>query len=148
MRGKKLIVFGFTEGFSRLQRVVDSAFNSANLWTIAGTGIGTSAIAAGVLTLATTTTTYTIVPVYTEPELEAGTYSVVYTISSYVSGGVGIAASASPSLSSPTDGTSRTGNGTFTESLILAAEGFIGLRGRSGTVSSMVIDNFTVTRTA
>ncbi len=148
MRGKKLILFRYAEGFSLLQRVVDPGFNSAGSWMLAGSGIGTTAIAAGVLTVATTTATYTAVPVLTEPELEPGTFSVVYTISGYVSGGISIAASASPSLSSPTDGTARTGNGTFTESLILTSAGFIGLRGRSGTVSSMVIDNFTVTRTA
>lgn len=147
MRGKRLLQTLLGK-FNALQRVVDSAFNYSAYWALAGSGIGTTAISGGVLTIVSASATYTIVPALTTGQLEPGSYSVAYTVSGYVSGGISICSSLSPSLSTPTDGTERTSNNTYTETLVLTQRRYVGLRGTSGVVSSMTIDNFTINRTA
>lgn len=135
-----------SSGFNRIQRVIDTAFNSTALWTLAGSGIGTTAIASGILTIVSTSATYTAVPVLKTGQLEPGSYSITYTIGSYVSGGISICSSTAASMASPTDGTERTANGTYTQTLVITQPSYVGLRGTSGVVSSMTIDDFICTR--
>lgn len=131
------------------QMVTDPGFASAPAWTLAGSGIGTSAVAGGVLQITSTDNVYTAVPATALP-LPGGIYTVVFTILNYVTGSISIAASAAAALSSSTDGTTRSANGTYTQNIFLAAPGgFIGLKGQgAAVVNSMQIDNFTITRAA
>ena len=134
------------------QLVVDTGFAVAGSHTLGGSGISTSAIAAGILTIASTTNVYYERPTFTAQPLTAGTYTVTFTISSYVAGSISITSSANADLSTggnSRDGTTRTANGTYTENIVLLVNGYIGLRGQGAAiVNSMAIDNLTVTRAA
>lgn len=130
-----------------VQQVIDPTFDNAGSHTLAGSGIGTSAIAAGVLQITSTDNVYTELPATVNAPLPAGTYSVVYTVLTYVSGTISIANSLTTNLATSTDGTNRVANGTYTESMTLLVPRYIGLKGQgAAVVNSMQIDNFTITR--
>lgn len=130
-----------------VQQVIDPGFDNAGSHTLAGSGIGTSAIAAGVLQITSIDNSYTELPSTVNAPLPAGTYSTVYTILNYVSGSISVASSLTTNLASSSDGTTRSANGTFTENLVLAVARYIGLKGQGAAiVNSMQIDNFTITR--
>lgn len=131
------------------QRVVDSAFNGAGLHVLSGSGISTSAVAAGVLTIASLTNVYFIRPAYLgNATLEPGSYSVTFAIGTYLTGSIApIAASDIAFANNLVSGTSRSANGTYTETITLAQPGYIGLGGKGAAiVNSMTIDNLTITR--
>lgn len=131
------------------QRVVDPAFNATALHILSGTGLSTTAVAAGVLTIASLTNVYFIRPAYLgNAVLEPGTYSVTFTIGSYVAGSIAPVAAADTAFSTGlVSGTTRGANGTYTENLILTQPGYIGLSGKGiSIVNSMTIDNFTIAR--
>jgi hypothetical protein len=129
------------------QQVLDPGFASAGSHTLGGAGIGTSAVAGGVLQITSTTAAYTELPATRLNPLPAATYLVTFTIGSYASGTISIAASATANLASSTDGTSRTADGTYAENLVLATPGYIGLKGQgAAVVNSMQIDNLTIVR--
>jgi hypothetical protein len=139
-------VGGLGEAFFA-QQVVDPGFSAAGSHTLGGAGIGTSAVAGGVLQITSTTAAYTELPATRITPLPAGTYTVTFTIGSYVSGTISIAASANVALTSSTDGTNRTANGTYAENLVLATPGYIGLKGQgAAVVNDMQIDNLTIVR--
>lgn len=135
-----------------VQQVIDTGFASAGSHTLGGSGISTSAIAAGVLTIASITNVYYERPTFTSQPLTAGTYTVTYTISSYVAGSISITSSTNTDLSTggnSRDGTTQAANGTYTENIVLLLAGYIGLRGQGAAiVNSMVIDDLTVVRAA
>ncbi len=131
-----------------VQQVADPGFDVAGSWTLGGSGIGTSAVAGGVLQITSTDNLYTAVPATVNTPLPIGNYSVTYTILNYASGSIAIVHSASADLSSSTDGTIRSGNGTFTQTLGgWSVPRYIGLKGQgAAVVNSMQIDNMTITR--
>lgn len=135
-----------------LQLVVDTGFASAPAHTLGGSGIGTSAVAGGVLQITSTDNNYYERPQFISEPLVAGTYTVVFTILNYSSGTISITSSSNADLTtggSTRDGTNRAANGTFTENIVLLVTGYIGLRGQgAAVVNSMQIDNLTVTRAA
>ena len=135
-----------------VQLVIDTGFAVAGSHTLGGSGISTSAIAGGVLTIASLTNVYYERPTFSAQPLTAGTYTVVFTISSYVAGSISITSSSNTDLSTggnSRDGTTRTANGTYTENIVLLVTGYIGLRGQGAAiVNSMAIDNLTVVRAA
>ena len=129
------------------QQVIDPGFADAGSHTLGGAGIGTSAVAGGVLQITSINADYTAVPATKLSPLPAGTYTVTFTVGSYVSGEISPAASATADLASPTDGSSRSADGTYTEDLVLTTPGYIGLRGQgAAVVNSMQIDNLTIVR--
>lgn len=130
-----------------VQQVVDTGFLNAGLATLGGTGIGTSAVTGGVLSIVSTTAAYYLRPSTVNAPLPAGTYRVTYTISGYVSGAISIAASANTDLSSSVDGTTRSANGTYTETITLATPGYIGLKGQGAAViNAFSVDDLTIQR--
>ena len=135
--------------FSRVQRVADSAFTAAASHILSGTGIGTSAVAGGLLQITSTTNVYFYRPLYGQGMiLEAGTYSTTYTIGTYVSGSIAIVGADDAAFSlNLVSGTTRSANGTYTETITLARAGYIGLGGKGASiVNSLQISNFTITR--
>lgn len=131
------------------QRIADPAFNVANQYVLSGSGLSTSAIAVGLLTIASLTNIYFARPLYLgNALLEAGTYSVTFTIASYLAGSIAPVAAQDTAFSTGlVSGTSRSANGTYTENIILALPGYIGLSGKGAAiVNSMTIDNFTIQR--
>jgi len=133
-------------GFNRAQRAVDPNFDSGGLTVLGGSGLGTSSVTGGVLSIISTTNAYFARnPLLLEP----GSYSVSFTILNYVSGAISISCSANTDMSSSTDGTTRSANGTFTESLTLTAPGYIGLKGQGAAiVNALQVDNLSITRVA
>lgn len=138
-------------GFSRVQRVLDPGFAVAASHVLTGSGLGTSAVTGGVLQITSTTNVYFERPLYASGSiLEAGTYSTTYTILSYTTGSIAVIAADDPAFAlNLVSGTTRAANGTFTENIVLARQGYIGLGGKGGAiVDSMQIDNFTIMRVA
>ncbi len=132
-----------------VQQVVDPGFADDTKHTIGGAGAGTTAVAGGVLTIASTTNVYYERPAFLTDPLFAGTYQVTFTISSYASGSISIAASASATFATSVDGTARSADGTYVQNISLSTTGYIGLKGQgAAVVNSMVIDNLTVIQVA
>ncbi len=131
-----------------VQQVIDPTFDDATKHTLGGAGIGTSAVAGGVLQITSTTAAYTELPTTINAPLPAGTYTVTFTVLNYASGSISIASSAVVGLTSSTDGTTRSADGTYTESLVVAnPSGYIGLKGQgAAVVNSLQVDNFTFRR--
>lgn len=137
--------------FNRTQRVLDPGFTVAASHVLTGSGLGTSSVTGGVLQITSTTNIYFERPLYASGSiLEAGTYSTTYTIGSYLTGSIAVIAADDPAFAlNLVSGTTRAANGTFTENIVLARQGYIGLGGKGGAiVDSMQIDNFTITRVA
>ncbi len=134
---------------SWVQQVIDPGFASAGSWTLSGSGIGTSAVAGGVLQITSTTNVYFVLPATRSAPLEPGVYTVTFTVLNYVSGTIGTIFSTSSALSGGTVGTGQTANGTYTETLTLPAGGYIGLGGQgAAVVNSLQVDNMTIQRAA
>jgi hypothetical protein len=136
-------------GVGLKQFVSDPGFASAGSWTLGGAGIGTSAVAAGVLQVTSTSNAYTVSPALTQTPLPAGKYTLVYTVLNYVSGTIGSAYSNTPAvtLTGGVAGAARTANGTYTETITLLIPGIIGLAGQGAAiVNSLQVDNLTITR--
>lgn len=132
-----------------VQQVVDPGFADAGSWTISGAGAGTSAVAAGVLQVTSTSAVYFVLPATRIAPLLPGVYTVVYTILNYVSGTIGTIFSTGSGLSGGTAGAARTANGTYTETLTLPAGGYIGFGGQgAAVVNDLQIDNMTIVRAA
>lgn len=133
------------------QLVVDPGYDDDTKHSVTGSGAGTTAVAAGVLTIDSTTDVYRVRPTVTpiEPLLQ-GTYQTTFTVSSYATGAISVCASANSGLTSSTNGVSRSADGTYTEVIVLHhPTGYIGLSGRgAAVVNSMVIDNFTIIQVA
>lgn len=131
------------------QRAADAGMTNAAQYILSGTGLNTTAIAAGVLTIASLTNVYFVRPAYLgNAVLEAGTYSVTYTVGSYLTGSIAAVGASDTAFSTNlVSGTTRSANGTYTETITLATPGYIGLSGKGAAiVNSMTIDNFTITR--
>lgn len=128
------------------QQVIDPGFASAGQHVLSGSGIGTSAVAAGVLTIASTTNVYFERPLVLTTPLPQGTYSVTFTISAFATGAISpITASDTAFSANVVLGTSRGANATYTETIVLLVPGYIGLSGRGASiVNSMVIDDLTI----
>jgi hypothetical protein len=141
---------GMRYGVALTQRVLDPGFAAAGSHTLTGSGLGTSAVAGGVLQITSTTNVYFERPTYTQGAvmLEAGTYSTVYTVLNYASGSIAVVGASDTAFSvNLVSGTTRSANGTYTENITLATPGWIGLSGKGAAiVDSMQIDNFTITR--
>lgn len=132
-----------------VQLVVDPGFASAPSWTLSGAGIGTSAVAGGVLQVTSVSNVYFVLPATSIAPLLPGVYTVTYTVLTYASGTIGTIFSTSSALSGGTAGAARTGNGTFTETLTLPAGGYIGFGGQgAAVVNSLQVDNMTIVRAA
>lgn len=131
------------------QRVADSAFNAPALHILSGSGLSTTAVAAGLLTIASLTNVYFTRPAYLgNAVLEPGNYSVTFTVGTYLTGSIApVAASDTAFSSNLVSGTSRSANGTYTETITLSMPGYIGLGGKGAAiVNSMTIDNLTIAR--
>jgi hypothetical protein len=127
--------------------VVDPGFASAGSWTLTGSGIGTSAVAGGVLQVTSVTGVYFVLPATSIAPLAPGTYMVTYTVGTYVSGTIGTIFSTSSALSGGTAGPARTADATYIETLTLPAGGYIGLAGQGAAiVNSLQVDNMTISR--
>ena len=127
--------------------VVDPGFADATKWTLTGAGIGTSAVAGGVLQITSTTEVYFALPATSITPLAPGVYTVTYTVLTYVSGTIGTIFSTSSALSGGTAGSARTADGTYVETLTLPAGGYIGFAGQGlGIVNSLQVDNMTIAR--
>lgn len=135
--------------FNKTQRVADPGYLSAAAHVLSGSGLGTSSVTGGVLQITSVTNIYFARPLYALSQLlEAGAYSVTFTISSYAAGSVAPLGATDTAFSlGVVNGTTRSANGTYTETIVLPVAGYIGLSGQGAAiVDSMQIDNFTVTR--
>ncbi|MDB6036011.1 MAG: hypothetical protein JWM16_6349 [Verrucomicrobiales bacterium] len=134
----------------RTQWVTDPGFASGGSHTLSGSGLGTSSVTGGVLQITSTDNVYFERPTFSTEPLVAGTYTVTFTILNYSTGSISLVSSPNTNLTtSAILGTIRAANGTFTENIVLASGGYIGLSGRgSAVVNSMQIDNLTVQRAA
>ena len=134
---------------SWVQQVVDPGFAAAGSWTLAGTGIGTSAVTGGVLQVTSVDDAYTARPALVAQPLDPGVYTVVFTVLNYVTGTVGTVFSLTTTLIGGTAGAARTANGTYTENVTLVAGGYIGLGGQGAAiVNSLQVDDMTIARVA
>lgn len=132
-----------------VQLVTDPRFADAGSWTLSGSGIGTSAVAGGVLQITSIDQVYYVLPATSIAPLLPGVYTVTFTVLNYVAGRIGTIFSTSSALAGGTTGPQRTVNGTFTETLTLPAGGYIGLGGQgTAIVNSMQIDDMTIVRAA
>lgn len=133
-----------------LEQLVDPGFADNTKWTLAGSGIGTSAVSGGVLQITSVTNVYTAVGAYAfNTPLKPGTYTVVYTILNYVAGSISASASTAADLSSSTDGTTNSANGTYTQDLGLPSGGYIGLKGEGAAiVNNLQIDNMSIKKSS
>lgn len=131
-----------------VQQVTDPGFASAPSWTLSGTAIGTSAVSGGVLQVTSTGNTYFVLPATVQAPLDAGVYTVVYTILNFVAGSISITTNSLSALTpGGTNGTAQTANGTYTENILVATPGYIGLRGRGADiVNNLQVDNMTIVR--
>lgn len=136
-------------GFSRAQQVVDPGFDAAASWVLTGSGLGTSSVTGSVLSIISTTNVYFARALTQKQPLEPGSYSITYTILNYSTGSISCAVSPNIDMSSSTDGTTRSANGTFTETLTLTAPGYIGLKGQGAAIiDAMQCNDFTAARVA
>lgn len=134
---------------NKTQRVADPGYSSAAAHVLSGSGLGTSSVTGGVLQITSTTQVYFARPLYALSQLlEAGSYSVTFTIGSYISGSIAPVAAADTAFSQGlVTGTTRSANGTYTETIVLPVAGYIGLSGEgAAVVDSMQIDNLTIMR--
>ena len=129
--------------------VTDPGFASAGSWTLSGSGIGTSAVAGGVLQVTSVSNVYFVLPATTIAPLLPGVYTVTYTVLTYVAGTIGTIFSTSSALSGGTAGAARTADGTYVETLTLPLGGYIGLAGQDAAiVNNLQVDNMTISRAA
>lgn len=134
---------------NRTQRVIDPGYAVAAAHVLSGSGLGTSSITGGVLQITSVTQVYFARPLYALSQLlEAGSYSVTFTILNYTTGSIAPVSAQDTAFSiGLVTGTTRSANGTYTETIVLAVAGYIGLSGEGAAiVDSMQIDNLTITR--
>lgn len=131
-----------------LQQVRDPGMANSGLQNLGGTGVSTSAITGGLCQIASLTNLYYVRPTCLQGPLDAGSYTVAYSIATYVSGTIGVAFGANVDLTvSATQGPARTANGSYSESVILTSPGYIGLAGQgAAVVNSLQVTSLTVVR--
>lgn len=139
---------GVNAGQNWLQQVLNPTMSVGGLQNLGGTGLSTTAITGGLLQIASLTAAYYVRPTMIQGPLDAGSYTVAYSLATYVAGTIGVAYGPNTDLTvSVTAGPGRTANGSYSETVILTTPGYIGLAGQgAAVVNSLQVTSLTIVR--